>query len=216
MPVLKKAISSGDIELKYLITTHHHGDHAGGNKEILSHYPDLKVIAGRDCSCVQTTPSDGETFKIGELAVKSIHTPCHTQDSICFYAEQDGAKAVFTGDTLFIAGCGRFFEGTAEEMNTALNHKLSALPKDTLVYPGHEYTKANAKFATQILPESADLKKLVDFCDKDEETCGKFSIKDELSYNPFLRLSDPAVLKATGTKGDVEVMAKLREMKNNS
>ncbi|CCG82065.1 Probable hydroxyacylglutathione hydrolase C824.07 [Taphrina deformans PYCC 5710] len=216
LPVLEKAIKAGDIDLKYLITTHHHADHAGGNKEILSHYPDLKVIAGKDCACVQTTPADGEVFQVGELSIKSIHTPCHTQDSICFYAEQDGSKAVFTGDTLFIAGCGRFFEGTAEEMNTALNKKLSKLPSDTLVYPGHEYTAANAKFATKVLPDSAELKKFVKFCETGEETCGKFTIKDELSYNPFMRLSDPAILKATGADGDVGVMAKLREMKNNS
>lgn len=216
LPVLEKGIKSGEFDLKYLITTHHHGDHAGGNKEILSHYPDLKVIAGKDCSCVQTTPADGESFKIGELSVKAIHTPCHTQDSICFYAEQDSKKAVFTGDTLFIAGCGRFFEGTATEMNTALNKKLAALPSDTLVYPGHEYTSANAKFATKVLPDSAELKKLVDYCNKNEETCGVFTIADEKSYNPFMRLSDPAILKATGKQEQVEVMAQLREMKNNS
>lgn len=122
MPVLEKGIKSGEFDLKYLITTHHHQDHAGGNKEILSHYPKLEVIAGKDCACVQKTPSDNETFKIGELVVKAIHTPCHTQDSICFYAEQNGKKAVFTGDTLFLAGCGRFFEGTAKEVSPKLDH----------------------------------------------------------------------------------------------
>jgi hydroxyacylglutathione hydrolase len=216
LPVLEKAIKSGEIDLKYIITTHHHADHAGGNKEILKHYPDLHVIGGKDCACVQTTPKDGETFQIGQLQVKSIHTPCHTQDSICFYAQQDDQKAVFTGDTLFIAGCGRFFEGTADEMNVALNEKLAALAPDTKVYPGHEYTASNAKFAVNVLPQSAELKKLIDFCGTNEETCGKFTIEDELSYNPFMRLSDPAVLKATGVEGDVQVMAKLREMKNNS
>lgn len=101
-------------------------------------------------------------------------------------------------------------------MNTALNKKLASLPKDTLVYPGHEYTASNAKFATTVLPNSIELKKLVDFCNANEETCGKFTIADELSYNPFMRLSDPAILKATGKEDEVSVMAKLREMKNNS
>ena len=215
LPVLEKAIKAGEIELKYIITTHHHGDHAGGNKEILKHYPDLKVIGGRDCACVQTVPNDNSTFKIGDLEVKALHTPCHTQDSICFYAEQDGKKAVFTGDTLFIAGCGRFFEGTAEEMNVALNEKLAKLPTDTLVYPGHEYTKSNAKFASKVLQNEA-LTKLTEFCETGKETCGVFTIGDELNHNPFMRLDDPSVLKATGKNEPVEVMAQLREMKNNS
>lgn len=77
---------------------------------------------------------DGEEFKIGNISVKGLATPCHTQDSVCFYCQDGNQKAVFTGDTLFIGGCGRFFEGTPEEMHTALNKTLSALPDDTAVY----------------------------------------------------------------------------------
>lgn len=218
LPVLKKSIAAGEIDLKYLITTHHHGDHAGGNKEILSNYPDLKVIGGKDCACVQHVPKDNESFTIGDISVRSIHTPCHTQDSICFLAEDSAAKqsAVFTGDTLFIAGCGRFFEGTATEMDAALNDKLAALPDDTLVYPGHEYTASNVKFALSVLPHNEQLKALSRFCDTGKETCGRSSIGDEKSWNPFMRLSDPDVVKATGKSSGVDVMAKLREMKNNA
>lgn len=81
------------------------------------------------------TPSHGETFTIGDsIKVKALHTPCHTQDSICYLFEDGSDKAVFTGDTLFIGGCGRFFEGTPEEMHKALNETLAALPDDTKVY----------------------------------------------------------------------------------
>jgi hydroxyacylglutathione hydrolase len=214
LPVLKKAIEAGEIKLTTLITTHHHGDHAGGNKEILSHYPDLRVIGGKDCDQVKFVPKDGETFKIGELVVKGVHTPCHTQDSICFYAEQDGKKAVFTGDTLFVAGCGRFFEGTAEEMHKALNQTLGSLPEDTLTYPGHEYTASNAKFAKTVMPDSQPLRKLIDFCDANEVTCGQFTIGQEKLHNPFMRLDDPVIQKATGEQDAVKVMQALREMKN--
>ncbi|ORY86239.1 hydroxyacylglutathione hydrolase [Protomyces lactucae-debilis] len=216
LPVLKKAIDAGEIKLTTLITTHHHGDHAGGNKEILSHYPDLKVIGGRDCDQVKIVPGHNETFQLGQLSIKSLHTPCHTQDSICFYAEQDGKKAVFTGDTLFVAGCGRFFEGTAEEMHKALNQTLANLPDDTLVYPGHEYTATNAKFAKTVMPDSQPLQKLIDFCNANEETCGKFSVGQEKQHNPFMRLEAPDVQKATGEQEPIKVMNALREMKNRS
>jgi hydroxyacylglutathione hydrolase len=123
-------------------------------------------------------------------------------------------RAVFTGDTLFISGCGRFFEGTGEEMDKALNGILGKLPKDTRVYPGHEYTGSNIKFSQTILNNDA-MKKLADFTNKNEQTTGKFTIGDELEFNPFMRLGDPAVQKATGATNPVEVMSRLREMKNS-
>ncbi|BFZ54055.1 Cytoplasmic glyoxalase II [Savitreella phatthalungensis] len=222
LPVLKHAKASG-TKLTRIITTHHHQDHAGGNAEILKHYPELEVVGSRQADKVQKTPADGEKFKIGSsIEVTAIHTPCHTQDSICFRAEsscEKASKAVFTGDTLFIAGCGRFFEGSAKEMDTALNTKLATLSDETLVYPGHEYTKANATFALQVMPKSTALQKLVEFCKSNRETCGRFTIADEKLHNPFMRLEDAEILENIGLAGSQNreaIMAKLREMKNNS
>jgi len=128
---------------------------------------------------------------------------------------QDGTeKAVFTGDTLFHGGCGRFFEGTPEEMHVALNKTLASLPDDTKVYPGHEYTKSNVKFAASVLP-SAEIKKLQDFAEENKETQGKFTIGDEKKHNVFMMLDNPEIQKATGKTDPVEVMGRLREMKNN-
>lgn len=127
------------------------------------------------------TPADGEGWTIGSIAVKGLYTPCHTQDSICWFMEDGGGsseRAVFTGDTLFHAGCGKFFEGNAEEMNTALNKTLAALPDDTKVFPGHEYTKSNVKFAVSVLQNEA-IKKLQAFAEANRETQGKFTIGDE-------------------------------------
>lgn len=125
------------------------------------------------------TPANGEGWTIGSIAVKGLYTPCHTQDSICWFMEDGGSeRAVFTGDTLFHAGCGKFFEGTAEEMNTALNKTLAALPDDTKVFPGHEYTKSNVKFAVSVLQNEA-IKKLQAFAEANRETQGKFTIGDE-------------------------------------
>lgn len=115
---------------------HSHHDHAGGNNEVLKHHK-LPIIGGKDCASVTTTPSHNSTFTLGSgITVRALHTPCHTQDSICYLFEDSGSneRAVFTGDTLFIGGCGRFFEGTPEEMHKALNTTLAALPEDTKVY----------------------------------------------------------------------------------
>ncbi|KAL8946701.1 MAG: hypothetical protein Q9222_006935 [Ikaeria aurantiellina] len=216
-PVLKDAIDSGEINLTAVMNTHHHWDHAGGNSKILSHFKDLKlpVIGGKDCEAVTKTPQHEETFKIGQkINVKALHTPCHTQDSICWLMEDGDDKVVFTGDTLFIGGCGRFFEGTPAEMHTALNKTLAALPDDTKVYPGHEYTKQNVKFLTTVL-QTEPVKKLQSFAENNQQTQGKFTIGDEKQYNVFMRLDDPTVQKATGKSDPVGVMGKLREMKNN-
>ncbi|KAH0342427.1 Metallo-hydrolase/oxidoreductase, partial [Aureobasidium melanogenum] len=212
LPELKKHVDSGAINLKSIINTHHHHDHAGGNVEMLKTYP-LPIIGGKDCSKVTKTPAHGETFNVGDIKVKALHTPCHTQDSICYLFEDGNDKAVFTGDTLFIGG--KFFEGTAEEMHKALNETLAALPDDTKVYPGHEYTKGNVKFGIQV-SQSEPIKKLEAFANANKQTQGKFTIGDEKLHNVFMRLDDPVVQKATGKTSPVDVMAALREMKNKS
>lgn len=214
LPVLKDEVAGG-IKLKHIINTHHHWDHAGGNEEILNAYP-IPIIGGKDCAKVSKTPKHGETFTIGDsIKVKALHTPCHTQDSICYLFEDGNDRAVFTGDTLFIGGCGRFFEGTAAEMHKALNETLAALPDDTKVYPGHEYTKGNVKFAVSVSQADA-IKKLEDYANNNKQTQGKFTIGDEKKHNVFMMLDDPAVQKATGKTSAVDVMNQLREMKNAS
>ncbi|EON98610.1 putative hydroxyacylglutathione hydrolase protein [Phaeoacremonium minimum UCRPA7] len=215
-PVLKKAISDGKINLTAIVNTHHHWDHAGGNDELRSdlNKPTLPIIAGKDAQSVTKTPADGESFKIGDISVKALYTPCHTQDSICWYMEDGDDRVVFTGDTLFHAGCGKFFEGTGPEMNKALNKTLAALPDDTRVFPGHEYTKSNVKFAISVIQNEA-IKKLQSFAENNKETQGKFTIGDEKAHNPFMRVDDPVIQKATGATNGDDVMTKLREMKNS-
>lgn len=147
-----------------------------------------------------------------------MYTPCHTQDSICWYMEDKKAnqRAVFTGDTLFIGGCGRFFEGTPAEMHTALNKTLASLPDDTVVYPGHEYTKANVKFLMSIAPDDPAVKKLNQMAQDNARTEGKSTIGEEKKHNLFMRVDGEDMQKVTGKTDPVDVMAKLREMKNNS
>ena len=215
-PALEDQIGSGSINLTAIVNTHHHWDHAGGNKKLLAELDtELPVLGGKDCEAVTKTPPHGDTFKIGEgITVKALHTPCHTQDSICWFMEDDKEKVVFTGDTLFIGGCGKFFEGTPEEMHTALNKTLASLPDDTKVFPGHEYTKSNVKFLKTVL-QTEPVEKLEAFANDNEQTQGKFTIGDEKTYNAFMMVEDPTLQAVTGKSDPVDVMGKLREMKNN-
>lgn len=219
LPVLKQLELAGKIKLSAIVNTHHHYDHAGGNEALSKAYPKLPIIAGKDSPLVTQTPAHNSTFSLGDnILITALHTPCHTQDSICYFAEDKvtGQRAVFTGDTLFIAGCGRFFEGNAKEMDAALNKVLGSLPDDTVVYPGHEYTKSNVKFVETEMNRAnyPAVKKLAEFAEQNEFTTGVFTIKDEKEYNPFMRLTDPALQNVVGLSERNEVMAKLRELKN--
>ena len=279
IPTIESLQSSKDgiSQLSAIINTHHHGDHAGGNGEMLkrffsdsptSHLPQGKVIGGKDCQSVTTTPDHGSRFNIGEgIEVTALHTPCHTMDSICYYMEDvtsqqqkqtDQAdreaeaeqllgprfqRAVFTGDTLFIGGCGRFFEGTPDQMHQALNKTLASLPDDTKVFPGHEYTRPNISFLEKIISESsrssaasdneedeltaavqalkqyveahAEERALRHYADKHERTPFCSTIGNEKKHNVFMRVDTERMKRATGKTEPSEVMGKLREMKNN-
>ncbi|KAK6908142.1 hydroxyacylglutathione hydrolase [Kwoniella mangroviensis CBS 8507] len=214
---ISNAAKEHGVEVTSLITTHHHNDHSGGNSKLLSLHPGLKAYAGSNQSPgTNVIVKEGDTFKLGQdIDVKCYHTPCHTQDSICFYVEdkKTGEKGVFTGDTLFLAGCGRFFEGTPEEMHAALT-KLSKLPDDTLVFNGHEYTKGSVKFGLTVEPDNEALKGLLKKAENDNCTTGKSTIGDEKGWNVFMRLDRPEARKATGESDPVKIMGKLREMKN--
>ncbi|OXV10820.1 hypothetical protein Egran_01419 [Elaphomyces granulatus] len=215
-PVLQSQINAGKINLKAVINTHQyvHWDHAGGNDEILKQFGNLDIIGGKDCKSVTKTPAHGEVFKIGEnISVTALHTPCHTQDSICYFFEDGDQRAVFTGDTLFIGGCGRFSEGGAGEMHKALNETLASLPDDTKVYSGHEYTRQNVKFLLTV-SQSEPIKKLEAFAEQNKNTQGVFTIGDEKLHNVFMRVNDREIQTVTGSTDPVGVMAALREMKN--
>lgn len=171
---------------------------SGGNAEFLHKFPSAQSYAGSTTAPPHasfTVLKHGSTFQLGSLAVRAVHTPCHTQDHICFYVEDkaNDQRAVFTGDTLFVSGCGRFFEGTAEEMDEALNGRLAKLPLDTVVYVGHEYTKSNVAFSRRIDPDNARIQALAKFADENAVTTGRSTIKDELDWNVFMRLDSEAV-----------------------
>ncbi|KAK4705307.1 hydroxyacylglutathione hydrolase, partial [Phenoliferia sp. Uapishka_3] len=200
-----------------LLTTHHHNDHSGGNADFVQNFPKADVYAGSDkAPGANKLLRNGDKFKVGDIEVTALHTPCHTQDHICYFVEdkKTNERGVFTGDTLFVGGNGRFFEGTPAEMLRAMN-VLSELPGDTKTFVGHEYTKSNVAFAMSVDPTNEAIKKLHDFANKNEVTTGVFTIGDEKEWNVFMRVNSAAVREATGSSDQVTAMGKLRELKNN-
>ncbi|SPO39982.1 related to GLO4 - glyoxalase II (hydroxyacylglutathione hydrolase) [Pseudozyma flocculosa] len=222
-----------DEDVIGLLTTHHHADHSGGNEAFAKAFPSLPIWGGSEqIPALNKKVEHGDSFPLFPSINVSCHaTPCHTQDSICFFVEdgreglsqgpegKDGEKlrAVFTGDTLFVSGCGRFFEGSADEMHKALNVVLASLPGDTVVFCGHEYTKSNVAFSKGVLDADEHVERLVEDLRRQRNggvTTGVYTIADEKRHNVFMRVADPAVQQKVGGQGEVDTMNKLRELKN--
>ncbi|CAD6579548.1 MAG: Meiotic Sister-Chromatid recombination aldehyde dehydrogenase [Cyphobasidiales sp. Tagirdzhanova-0007] len=218
---VKKVIAAAEKEGVTIEADLGRSDHAGGNLEFKKAFPGVTVYGGSEQVAGLTKKvNDKDTFTVGNgIKVTGRHTPCHTQDSTCFFVEDSSKdqRGVFTGDTLygFVGGCGRFFEGTAEEMDAALNGVLGSLPADTKVYDGHNYTQGSVAFGLSIDPNNEALKKLKADVEASGETTGKYNIADERKHNVFMRLTSEAVLEKTKAKTPVEAIGKLREMKNN-
>jgi hydroxyacylglutathione hydrolase len=212
------------LELVAVLPTHWHHDHVGGNEELVRAIAGLKVYGARAegamIPAMTDGVEDGDEITVGPLRARVIGVPAHTSGHIAYYFA--ALKAVFTGDTLFIAGCGRVFEGKADTMVASLG-KLAALPDDTKVYCGHEYTENNLRFALTLEPNNPALKAKYEWARKARAE-GKYTIPstigDEKLFNPFLR-TDSAELRASLRKVDpslrddpVEVFAKTRALKD--
>ena len=204
-------------KLDFILNTHHHADHVGGNLELKEKYSSKIIgyekdrIPGIDIILKKDTK-----FKIGSLEFTVIFIPGHTSGHIAFYFSKE--KVLFSGDTLFSLGCGRIFEGTYNEMFSSLN-KLKKLPPETKIYCGHEYTKNNLEFCMTYDTNNKFLKskaKEIDRRLKKNLPTIPSNIKEELSGNIFLRCDNDAVKQALNLKGysDEEIFSKLRDLKD--
>jgi hydroxyacylglutathione hydrolase len=212
------------FKLVAVLPTHYHFDHVGGNEDLVRALPELRVYGARGergrIPAQTHAVDDGDTVEVGSLRGRVIGIPAHTNGHIAYHFPD--LKAVFTGDTLFIAGCGRVFEGKAQTMVESLA-KLAALPDATQVYCGHEYTEKNLRFALTLEPSNDALKRKYEWTRKTRAE-GNYTIPstigDEKLFNPFLR-TDSVELRASLKKIDpsltndpVAIFAKARELKD--
>ena len=215
---IEAELASTGWRLTHILNTHHHADHTGGNLA-LKDKTGCTIVGPRDSRIpgIDVEVGEGESFDFGGHVAQIIATPGHTLDHIAYWFEED--KVAFVGDTLFALGCGRVFEGNPRQMWSSLK-KLAALPAETSVYCGHEYTLANAKFAVTVEPDNQALQqraeKIADLRAENKPTLPT-TIGEELKTNPFLRADTPELQNAVGMTGDepAEVFALVRKRKDN-
>lgn len=218
-PVLT-AIAKNNWKLTHILNTHHHWDHVGGNLE-LKEQTGCQIIASRfdkdRIPGIDITVSENDIVTLGNIEASIIETPGHTLGHIVYHFFEE--QALFCGDTLFVMGCGRLFEGTAEQMWLSLN-KLKALPGATKVYCTHEYTQTNGRFALTVEPDNEILQrtmKEVDQCRARQIPTVPSTISRELDTNPFFR-ADSQCLQQTidmQNKPLLEIFAKTRMLKDH-
>ena len=227
------------MKISHIFLTHKHWDHSGGVPELipflLKNNKNLEIVAGEEEDLKFTTISVKGNEQIvtifGSIDVKCIKVPCHTKGHCLYYINTNSEKAnnlddqqcfqckncVFTGDTLFIGGCGKFFEGNAEDMHRNLE-LIKKLPLDTLIFCGHEYTVSNLEWAVGIDWDNKIIqKKLVEA--KEKRSKGKYTIpsnvENELDINVFLKYNSDLLKERLKLSDEIEILAKLRELKNN-
>src|SRR5690606_26915311 len=220
-PVLA-ALAREGVTAGAIWNTHHHPDHVGGNRDLLARQPDLEVVghaSDRDrIPGLTRLVDDGDKVRLDDLEATVIHNPGHTRGAVSYHL--GAGPALFTGDTLFGAGCGRLFEGTPADLQASLD-RLAGLPGDTQVYCGHEYTAANLAFAATVEPDNPAIRerqKAVRVRRDAGRPSVPFTMLAELTTNPFLRTHLPEVQAAARahdpTSTSVTAFAVLRRWKD--
>ena len=221
-PVLNKLDQLG-ATLVTIFNTHHHNDHVGGNRELLDRFPEAEVYGGAEdqgrIPGQQHYLRQGDRVTFADRTAEVFFVPGHTRGHIAYYfqpAEPGEAGELFCGDTLFAGGCGRLFEGTAEQMTISLG-KLRQLPDNTRVWCGHEYTLNNLKFAVSVDTENAELRSRLDKITaaraQDQPTVPSLLV-EEKATNPFLRWDSSALQTVAKSQDAVTVLARIRQMKD--
>jgi hydroxyacylglutathione hydrolase len=213
-------LHSNDWCLKYILNTHHHWDHVGGNLEIkastgcqiIASAVDRNRIPGIDIAV-----TEGDTISLGRHQATVLFTPGHTNGHIVYHFLED--ELLFCGDTLFVMGCGRVFEGSAEQLWHSLQ-KLKSLPAATRIFCTHEYTQANGRFALTLEPNNQPLQQKmhqVEHLRAIQQPTVPTTIAEELATNPFFRESSPSLQQAINRSGQapIAVFTEIRKLKDS-
>ena len=216
---IREALADNKWKLTHILTTHHHYDHVEGNEALKVEFGCMIIGPEDEASKIpgiDRAVAHAESFDLEGHRVEVIATGGHTLGEISYYFP--GSGLVFAGDTLFALGCGRVFEGTPAMMHASLS-KLAALPDDTIVYAGHEYSLANARFAVTVDPENtqlADRAKEIEHLRDNGLPTLPTTIGLEKQTNPFMRANDPSIRQHLGMPeaSDAEVFAEIRGRKD--
>ena len=214
-----REISKKYKRLDFILNTHHHNDHVGGNLDLKKKYKSKVICSEHDFGRIpgaDIKKGDGEEFKLGNTDFKVINVPGHTLGHVLYFAKN--AKVVFTGDTLFSLGCGRIFEGTFEQMLSSLE-KIKSLPKNTMIYCGHEYTINNGNFCIGIDKENINLEeRILEVKKKIKNNLPTIPvpISKELETNIFLRFDQQQIKNnlEMNNSSKLEIFTKLRTLKD--
>ncbi len=217
---IEKALDEHGWRLDEILLTHHHDDHIAAVEALRALYPGVRVTGAsadeRRLPALDVAVKEGDTVTIGAEAGEVIDVSGHTVGHIAFHFP--ASEVAFTGDSLMALGCGRLFEGTAAMMWKSLS-KLAALPPETLICSGHEYTASNAAFAVTVDPDNPALtarKAQIDADRAKGRPTVPSRLSDELATNPFLRASTPELKAALGSEAlsDEDVFAHIRKLKD--
>ncbi len=231
-PVVARVDALG-VNLTKVLSTHHHWDHSAANPELAQRYQAPVFGHASDAERIPGFTNgleEGDRIRVGQLEAEVIFIPAHTRGHIAYVFPD----AVFCGDTLFAAGCGRLFEGNPKMMHEALNLKLGRLPDETRVYCGHEYTESNLRFALSVEPNNAASQKKLEWVrarrakaasDWHDASEAEFSIPstigEEKATNPFMRLDSPEIIKSVreahpaSDADPVTILGHIRAMKDS-
>ena len=217
---IEKYLDENHLSLDYILITHHHGDHIDGISNLRDKYAPKIVGAKRDkhrLPKLDIEVEEGKALTIGSKTFNIYDVDGHTIGHIAYALSED--KALFTGDSLMVMGCGRLFEGKPEHMWKSLK-KLKELPKDTRIFSGHEYTKSNIEFALTVDPQNEKLKtrrnKVLDLLKSGKPTVPS-TLQEELDTNPFLRENEQSIVNHLKIENldEISRFAKIRALKDN-